>query len=91
MWIGVIVVKKINILFKFLNVNKPAVDDRTLSAQPCERPTNLTAAADTVDRSDSSSHIPIHFADKAPDGARSAISIQRDGARSAIGMSMCRR
>ena len=34
----------------------------------------------------SSSHIPIHYADKAPDGARSAISIRRDGVCSAIGM-----
>jgi len=62
---------------------------QTLDGWPCRRPTDRMAAAD--DRSVSSSHIPVHYTDKAPDGVRSAISIQQDGAlhdviiRSAIG------
>ena len=42
------------------------------------------AAADG--RGNSSSHIPIHYANKAPDGERSTITIQQDGTGRVIGM-----
>jgi len=90
MSIGVIVMKKINILFAFSNVNKLAVNRFGLrmvgsrvghvGGWPTARLLLL------ADRGVSSSHIPIHYAEKTRDGARSAISIQQDGAHSATGM-----
>jgi len=82
MSIGVIIGKKINISFKFSNVNKLAVNSfgfQTVGRLAVQRTVlrpSRPAAESMAQLGYGVSHIPIHYADKARDGVRSTIGMR---------------